>query len=239
MEAVRGRVRSATPISAQRSGNVIFRSTDLRSAVLTPIIKAVWLERVPGAVFRPVASEAMDHGMKHVLFERSCHFGLLNQFACGARQVTGVLEQALKTDQVRAGRVESSGGARWQDRLASQCRSTICELIGGEGYQAPLAFTARSLMHPLAGAVKGDLAALKGKPIAFQAQPANWKGQKDPVGCKQNAGNARQPFAQPHDDEMVQFQPQQLRFEISGTGDREIDTGIAKSGFVGSGIVKP
>jgi hypothetical protein len=94
-------------------------------------------------------------------------------------------------------------------------------------------------MHLLAWAMKGDLIALESKPVAFQAHPANWKGQQDPVGGKRNAGDARQRFAQPYDDEVVKCQPQQLRFEIPGTSYREIDADIAKSGFVRSGIVKP
>jgi hypothetical protein len=48
----------------------------------------------------------MDQGMDHVLFERPCHFGLLNQFVCRSRQVTGVLEKVPKKGQVRAGRME-------------------------------------------------------------------------------------------------------------------------------------
>src|SRR5690349_17991376 len=100
--------------------------------------------------------QAMNGCVKHVLFERSCDLGVLDQFASGFRNVARLSKNTLESRCLFARRVKYPCCVRQWDFSSGQRLAVTCELGSRQRYQAPLARTVGSLMHALAATVQNE-----------------------------------------------------------------------------------
>ncbi len=87
-------------------------------------------------------------------------------------------------------------------------------------------------MRALAATVQNDVVVSQDKSVGYERSRTDRKRQEHLLGGQRDVGNAREAFAAPINFQIFQFKPRQLRFEITGTRDREIDARIAESGCV-------
>ena len=87
-------------------------------------------------------------------------------------------------------------------------------------------------MRALAATVQNDVSVSQSKSVGYERYRTDRKRQEHLLGGQRDIGNAREAFATPIDFQVFQFQPRQLRFEISGARYREIDACVAESGCV-------
>jgi hypothetical protein len=107
---------------------------------------------------RTTVREAVDKRVEQVLLERSRDFRIPDQLTSCLSETTGLRMKPQQARRVATRRSKHPADRRCSDLQPGQRLTARGELLGGQRYKAPLAFSIGSLVQSLTAAMEYDVA---------------------------------------------------------------------------------